>query len=322
MPEETTLESSRLNRIFPLKNPSLWTGIGVGVGLCVLVIAVLVYSLMHGRMWTERSYEMANREALAKGGGQVAYLRSSIDVRGTMPSEGTRIVQSAELDMVVANCAQTRKKIEEIAVTESGFLQSSVLEQNWAKISLRVPAARFAGVRSTLRHLALSVRQDTVSEADVSQPYVDLEAQLASLRAEEQQFLEIMKKAHSVPDVLAVTKELSGVRGQIQWKEAEYRRLKARVDMAEINLFLWQASGDGEWAPGASIRSAWTSLLRSLTNLADFLIWLLVNLPLLVLWGLTIALLAAAGWYVLRKGFRVVRAIFGKKNPAAQAPAS
>jgi hypothetical protein len=130
-----------------------------------------------------------------------------------------------------------------------------------------------------------------------------------------------MKTAHSVPDVLAVTKELSEVRGQIEQAEAEFRHLKDQIDMAEIDIILAsQVSAGVQWAPGTSLRSAWSSLLESLTNLADFLIWLLVNLPLLVLWSVTIFFLAAAGWYVLRKGFRTMRTMFGGKTPAPQTP--
>jgi hypothetical protein len=150
---------------------------------------------------------------------------------------------------------------------------------------------------------------------------VDREARLRNLRAEEQQFLEIMKKAHSVSDVLAVTKELSEVRGEIETADVEFRHLKDEIDMAQIDVMLYsQTSAGVEWAPGSSFRSAWYSLLRSLTDLADFLIWLVINLPLLLLWALVIFLLVAAGWYVLRKAFRAMRAMFGKKTPAVQAP--
>jgi hypothetical protein len=130
-----------------------------------------------------------------------------------------------------------------------------------------------------------------------------------------------MKKAHTVPDVLAVTKELAQVRGEIERADAEFRHLKDQIDMAEIDVNLASEISRGvHWAAGASARSAFNDLLQGLANFADFLIWLVVNLPVVLLWAVMIFLLAAACWYVLRKAGRLMRALFVKKDTAASAP--
>jgi len=232
----------------------------------------------------------------------------------TVQADGPKVIYKAELDLVVASCAESQKKIEALAASESGFVESSTLEENSATIRLRVPSARFEAVRGKLRDLAISIRQDSVTAADVSKQYVDRESRLRNLRAEEQQFLEIMKKAHTVPDVLAATKELSQVRGEIESADTEFRHLKDQIDMSEIDVHLsTQTSSRVHWAPGASVKSAANDLLQSLANFVDFLIWLVINVPLLVLWAVTIFFLAAACWYVLRKAARIMRAMFGKK---------
>jgi hypothetical protein len=239
----------------------------------------------------------------------------------TVQADGPKIIHKAELDLLVAKCAETQKKIEALALSEKGFVESSSLEESSAKITLRVPSARFEAVRGKLRELAISVRQDNVTAADVSKQYVDGEARLHNLRAEEQQFLEVMKKAHTVPDVLAVTKELSQVRGEIERADAEFRHLKDQIDMAEIDVHLAAQVFSGvHWTPGASVKSAFNDLVQSLETFVDFLIWLVVNLPLLVLWPVTILILAAACWYVLRKAARIMRAMFGKKATDPESP--
>jgi hypothetical protein len=325
-PREAALESSSsLNRVLPLKSSTFWKGAGLGLGICLLV-AIGVPSLMRSRMAANRLDKFSDFEVQSRYTGNEALgSRSDVAVspaKEIVLADAPKIISKAELNLLVANCADTRKKIEDIAAAESGFLESSTLQDNWAKMTLRVPSVRFDAVRTKLRALAIRVREDSVSAADVSKQYVDREARLRNLRAEEQQFLAIMKNAHSVPDVLAVSKELSEVRGQIDRADTELRNLKDEIDMAEIEInLISQTSATMQWAPGSSIRSAWDSLLRSLADLADFLIWLVVNLPLLVLWGLTIFLLAAAGWYVLRKAFRAMRAMFGKKTPLPQTPA-
>jgi hypothetical protein len=121
---------------------------------------------------------------------------------------------------------------------------------------------------------------------------------------------------------LAVTKELAQVRSEIEQAETDFRHLNEQIDMAEIDINLSaQPSRGPRWTFGSSMKSAVRDLGESLTALADFLIWLLVNLPLLALWSLTIFFLAAGGWYVLRKAARAMRAMFGKRQPAQAPPA-
>lgn len=309
------MNSSKLNQILPLKNSALWKGFGLGVVVFVLllVFAVLPYSLPGGKKVARLSgysYESRVSEPIS------AELTADESVQADAP----KIIHKAELALQVTNCAETQKKIEGLAAAEGGFLESSTLQENSAEIKLRVPSARFDEVRAKLRDLAVRVREDSVSAADVSKQYIDREARLRNMRAQEQQFLEIMKKAHTVPDVLAVTKELDQVRGEIERGDAEFRHLKDQIDMAEVSIRLSSEASPTSWAPGATARSATNDLKESLASLADFLIWLVVNLPVLVLWIVTVLLLAALCWYVLRKAWRVLRALFGKKAATPEAP--
>lgn len=296
------------------RNSTLWKGIGLGVAAVVLfaaVVSLLIPSLM-------MRPRMSAQESRLSGGGS-RYMAQSLSSPessepDTVQADGPKIIHKAELDLRVANCAETLKKIEALAAAESGFLESSTLAENSAKITLRVPSARFDAVRGKLRDLALRVRQDSVTAADVTKQYFDREARLRNLRAEEQQFLDVMKRAHTVPDVLAVTKQLAETRGEIERADADFRHLRDQIDMAEIDVQLYlDASDSAHWSPGASVKSAFTELLQSLSSFGDFLIWLVVNLPLLVLWTVTIFFLAVVCWYVLRKAARVMRAIFGGK---------
>jgi Domain of unknown function (DUF4349) len=313
---------SAIGRIFPIKNPLLWKGVGLGVAVCVLLLILgLVLPnmlVMHKYAPAPMSYNSLARLQPAPGGGGGGGAESESEEADIAHADGPKIIRKAQLDLQVANCAGTQKKIEALAAAESGFLESSTVEDNSARITLRVPSARLDAVRGKLKELALRVKQDSVTASDVSKQYVDREARLRNLRAEEQQFLEIMKKARAVPDVLAVTKELSAVRGEIERADAEFRHLKDEIDMAEIDVTLASLAASGvHWNLGASTKSAFSDLLQSLADLADFLIWLVVNLPLIALWAVTIFLLVAGTWYVLKKAWRAMRAIFGSKPPQA-----
>lgn len=298
---------SSFDRILPFKNPNLWKGVGLGVVACVLLLAVAIPNLLRSRMSTRSGSMTSFAELVADSHGYV----------DAVQADGPKIVRKAQMDLLVGNCSDTQKKIEALAVAESGFVESSTLEENSAKIRLRVPSTRLDEVRAKLRELAMRVRHDGIAATDVSKQYFDREARLRNLHAEEQQFLEVMKKAHTVADILEVTKSLSETRSEIERAEAEFRHLKDEIDMSEIDVSLSSQTSSGvRWSPGASLKSASEDLLGSLATFGDFLIWLVVNIPIIALWIVAIFLLIIASWYVLRNAARLMRAIFSKKAAA------
>ena len=315
------MSQASLSRVLPLKSADLWKGVGLGVAaLTLLFLAVLVPNLLRSRMPLSSFVNTLDSRRSGGGGGGALQLMVSEGLADVVHADGPKIIRKAQLDLLVTNCAEALKKIEVMAGAESGFLESSTLEENSAKITLRVPSHRLDGVRGKLKDIAVRVEEDSVAASDVSKQYVDRDSRLRNLRAEEQQFLDIMKKSHTVPDVLAVTKELAQVRSEIEQAETDFRHLNEQIDMAEVDVTLAAEPSRGPgWTVGSSIKSAVKALGASLTALGDFLIWLLVNLPLLALWALTVFFLAAGGWYVLRKAARAMRAMFGMK-PTAPAP--
>jgi ABC-type amino acid transport system permease subunit len=64
------------------------------------------------------------------------------------------------------------------------------------------------------------------------------------------------------------------------------------------------------WSLGASSRSAVNGLKESLASVADFLVWLVINVPVIVLWIAIVFVLVVAGWYVLRLAIRLLKAMF------------
>lgn len=311
---------SSFRQILPMRNSNLWKGVGLGFGVCLLMLAITIPNLLRSRAAFKMSglsyyYQDGVAErAPAGGGGGGNAMRMSIE---SVDADGPKIVRTAELNLLVADCAASLKKVEELVKTEAGFVEASTLRENAGDITLRVPSARLDEVRAKLREFAIRVTQDSVGASDVTKQYYDSEARLRSLRAQEQQFLEIMKKAHTVPDVLSVTKSLDDVREQIEQEDADFRRMKDQVELAKIEVHLRSQSIAGaHWSAGASTRSAWNDLLASLASVGDFLIWLVVNIPVIVLWIVIVFLLLAVGWYVLRAAIRAMRAIFGRKVAA------
>jgi hypothetical protein len=103
-------------------------------------------------------------------------------------------------------------------------------------VTLRVPVARFEEVVAKVRALDAEVRSATTSGQDVTAQYADLEAQLRTLTAARERFLEILSRARTIGDVLAVQQRVDDVTGKLDRLEGQRRVLADQSDKATLQI--------------------------------------------------------------------------------------
>lgn len=138
-------------------------------------------------------------------------------------------------------------------------------------LTLRVPAARLDSLMTDLCQDAGQVENRSVSESDISEVYYDTEARLAQKRALEARYLEILKNARSVEDMLAIERELNQVRSDIESMDGQMRMYDKQVAMSTltVSLVTVQSGMDNFFGElGRAFGQGWTLLLQFLLFLA------------------------------------------------------
>jgi hypothetical protein len=211
------------------------------------------------------------------------------------------------MDLVVKNPGESAEKIRQLADRMGGFLQSSQVSGDLnvmsASVTIRVPATRLEEARSEIRKLGLRVEADRLEAQDVTKDYVDREARLHTLRAQEAQYLTILKQAKTVKDTLQVSDKLNEVRGEIEQQQAEFEALSKHVEMAALSVSL-RAETDVQafglhWRPLYQLKLAAREGLQSLGDYVTTMTSFVFYLPAILLWLATILVGAAIGWRVL-----------------------
>ncbi len=138
--------------------------------------------------------------------------------------------------------------------------------------------------------------------------YVDLDATLRNYRAEEAQYLDIMRRAATVKDTLEVAEKLADVRGRMERQQAQMNLLSKQVEMSAITVTLRTEASPTpatvSWRPVAQLKTAIADAGLSLVALGNFVIFLLVQGPVVLLWSLLIGGLLLVAWKVLRWVYR------------------
>ncbi|NIW78938.1 MAG: DUF4349 domain-containing protein [Calditrichae bacterium] len=203
-----------------------------------------------------------------------------------------RIIKNGNITAKVDNAEETAKNISELATRYEGFVQSSNIyeSETGAKsgtVIIRVPVASFEAAFAEIKTFATQVVSESVSGQDVTEEYVDLQSRLKNKRAEEAQYLDILKQAYTVEDILMVTERLSWVRQEIERLEGRLNYLENLTDMSTITTFISEEEKIQipveKWRPIETIRTSFRAMILGLQSLADLGIWLIMFAALIVL---------------------------------------
>jgi len=158
------------------------------------------------------------------------------------------IVRTAEISLVVIDVATALDQVTDMAERFDGYVVSSTRwkedERLIGNITIRVSADDFDEAMAVLRGLAVDVTHEDTSAKDVTEEYIDLSAKLKNLEATEEQYLRLMEKAEKVEDILAVQRELSKTRGEIEQTKGRMQYLERTSATSLIEIHLEQAELD------------------------------------------------------------------------------
>jgi len=186
----------------------------------------------------------------SKGGvnqGGATQSGPAVDLSGQLysPDIQRMIVRTSNITLMVSDVSTALDKITKLAEDSQGFVVSSnQWKDNGAllgTITIRVPAGEFDNAMSTLRAMADEVTSENTSAQDVTEQYTDLNSTLTNLQATEAQLLEIMKKAVTVDDILAVQTQLTNTEGQIETTKGTMKYLEQTSATSLISVSLTQS---------------------------------------------------------------------------------
>lgn len=227
-----------------------------------------------------------------------------------------RIIRNVQMTVVVQKIQEALDKISAIAGKYDGFVVSAYRqgedetssasitrgEASSASITIRVASDKVDDALKEVRGIAVRVPSESSKSQDVTEEFMDMEARLKNLDATEKQFLEIMKKAEKVEDILKVQAELSRVRGEIEQVKGRLQYLERTTATSLISITLMPAISPEPlvrpgWDPLETIKAAFRDFAKTAQGLADAAIWIAVYAP---VWGVLV-IIGVAVWRLSRR---------------------
>ena len=244
----------------------------------------------------DRSSQAAPSDAAGAAGAAGAVGKADAASQVRLVDLGNRIVRTANVNLEVGDgrlnttinqATDVVRKAKGIYVGSSTTVPSG--EPASGQVTFRVPVDAFESVLRELKGLG-TYRGEESSTEDVTNQYIDLNAQLAAWRAQERVYLRLLDRARSVTDVIAVQNQLQQVQSNIERLQGQVNYLEDQSSFSTIVLHVSDPGAAGPAAPPSGrLARAWATAVNGLGVMAAAVlvgvVWLT---PLVVVAGLVL----------------------------------
>ncbi len=200
------------------------------------------------------------------------------------------IIYTGTISLRVPKVDDAALKVSAAAEQAGGFVggedRSSESGDASAKMTLRVPAAKFSGVLNSLRALVGGTELSRqVSTEDVTEQVADVDARLANAQASVDRIRALMARAQTIGEITSLEAELSRREGDLESLQARKRKLDDVTALSTITVLLFAPSApvDKPAKPAekgflAGLKAGWSSFVSAmqilLTVIGALLPWL------------------------------------------------
>ena len=240
----------------------------------------------------------------APGGGTAA----SAPVPAAPTADGARVVKTGAIALVVEDGRVTPvlTQVQQLAQQFGGEVAVARTDELGdtpsGSVTLRVPVDAFEEVVAKVRSLDAEVRSAATSGRDVTAEYADLETQIRTLTAARERFLEILSRARTIGDVLAVQQRVDDATGKIDRLEGQRRVLAAQSERATLEVMVTEADDPvvTKAQPDDGLSKAFSDAWQGFTTGVEGLIRLSGR-------GVLLLICLAVGFFLVRFGWRASR---------------
>ncbi|MBM03512.1 MAG: hypothetical protein CL766_01835 [Chloroflexi bacterium] len=206
-----------------------------------------------------------------------------------------KIIKNVDLNLVVDDINKTIQSISSLVDQMNGFIVSSSVSGEETinmsgYINIRIPSENVDQTLKLVRDMSVRISNESSYTTDVTEEFIDLTARINNLKATETQLVKLLGKAEKIEDILAIQRELTSMRGQIESLEGRINYIKRTSSTSLISIVLSTAIDnkpiyDKSWTPVNTIKSALRGLSGFFEGFLDLLIWIGIFSPVWIIFS-------------------------------------
>lgn len=211
-----------------------------------------------------------------------------------------KIIKTGDIKFETTDLGETYNQMITAVKKHNAIIQNDTEGKEYGsifrRIRVRVPSKNFDLFLSDISKGVTYFDNKEISSQDVTEEYIDIDARLKAKKILEARYLELLKKANKVSEMLEIEAQLSAIREEIEAKEGQLRYMQSQVSMSTISIEFYKTVANEGGATISYGSKIWNAIASGFNGISSFFIGLLSIWPFLII-------LAAAVYYI-RKRFK------------------
>ena len=155
-----------------------------------------------------------------------------------------KIIKTGSISFQSINVEETYQAIAKVLSESDAYIEHENQYKGHQRINyqltIRVPSHQYDTLLTSLAGMAFRIDSKTSNIEDVTERYYDLKSRIRNKKVLEQRYLELLKKATSISDILEIEKNLNEVRMEIEQLQGQFNYLSKQIGFSTIRLSFYE----------------------------------------------------------------------------------
>jgi hypothetical protein len=184
--------------------------------------------------------------------------------------------ETTDVNMTRLFISRTLQELDGYISKENSYDYSNRLEH---RLIIRIPADKFDLLLKNISESVDKLDSKNIDVLDVTEEYIDVEARLRTKKELQIRYIELLKQATRVDEILNIQKEIGNLQTEIETVEGRMRYLKDRIAFSTLTVVYYQKTSSkfgfsSKFADG--IKNGWSVFLWFIVGLTYLWVFILV----------------------------------------------
>ena len=197
-----------------------------------------------------------------------------------------QIIKNANLSFETSDLSSTYKQVLAAVKKFNGIVQSDSDGKNeeslFRNLTIRIPSKNFDTFLSDATTGVNYFDEKEITSTDVTEEYVDVISRIKTKKVLEERYLELLKKATKVSEMLEIEAQISAIREEIEAKEGRLKYLQNKVAMSTLDIEFYKPVAQGRKATVSYGGRIGNAIVEGFNGISNFFISLLGIWPVIV----------------------------------------
>jgi hypothetical protein len=198
-----------------------------------------------------------------------------------------KIIKEGNLRFETNDLAATYSQIQNAVKSQNATIQNDTEGKDYdavfRKLIIRVPSKNFDLFLKEISKGVTYFDNKEISSQDVTAEFIDIEARLKAKKNLENRYLELLKKANKVSEMLEIEGQLSAVREEIETKEGQLNYMQNRVSFSTITVKFYKPIAGESGATVSYGMKIWNAIVSGFNSISSWFINLVSIWPFIII---------------------------------------